>query len=63
MSKYTRIFNKFEYHLEDIHCRDCLHYVKRRGCTYDKCLYEVEKAEAAANDRIKRERGALKWDM
>ena len=58
-----RVYDKFFYHLEDIRCRDCLHYVKRRGCPHEKCLYEAEKAHATENGRIKLERGALKWDM
>ena len=60
---FTRIYDKFEYHLEDVRCCDCLHYRKKLGCPHDKCLYETEKTEAIANDRIKREPGWFKWDM
>jgi len=63
----VRIYDKFEYHTEDISCASCLHYekseVKKRGCPFTVCPYADFKAEAIANGRIKRARGFFKWDM
>ena len=62
MTDYTRIYNKFEYHLEDLECADCLHYIdKKCGCERDECCCEDIRADAIANGRIKRERGWFKW--
>ena len=64
MSKTTRIYDKFEYFLEDTACEYCL-YRKRKskypkqGCDREVCVCEEEKLDALENGRIKRERG---WD-
>jgi len=58
MSPYTRIQQKFSYHLEDVSCIDCLYYKgKIRGCTLTACSCEDIKNDAIANSRIKRDRG------
>ena len=60
MTPYTRIYNKFEYHLEDCDCRYCSNYLgKKRGCKLDKCCCEDIKLDAIKNGRIKRKKG---WD-
>ena len=58
MTEFTRIQNKFEYHLEDTACETCLYYKgKIRGCTLTACCCEDIKNETIANGRIKRDRG------
>ena len=67
MTDYTRIHDKFEYHLKDTDCSDCLHYVRKnkatgRGCDRDECCCEDIRADAIANGRIKRPRGWFRRD-
>ncbi len=65
MSQITRIVNKFRgYFVEDCSCVYCLHYGgKKRGCKLTKCCCEEEKRDAIVNNRIKRKRGSMQWDM
>ena len=65
MTPNTRIYDRFEYHTEDLDCSACLYYKRRskynkRGCGEDTCRFEDIRAEAIANSRIKRERGYFK---
>ena len=58
--KNVRIYNKFQYHIEDADCKYCLYYKgKVRGCTLTACSCEDIRLDAIANGRIKRERGAV----
>ena len=62
MTSNTRIYDKFEYHLEDTDCLDCLHYVQvgesaKRSCGSSECRYSDIRADAIANGRLKRDRG------
>ena len=62
--EYTRILYKFEYHIEDTKCRDCLYFQgKVRGCLLTTCYCEDIKAEATANGKIKRAWRIKSWDM
>ena len=59
----VRIINKWEgYYMEDMQCRLCKYYRGKRGCKFEKCLYEDEKLDAIKNGRIKRERRLTSWD-
>lgn len=58
----TRILDRFEYYLEDMDdCKLCLYWRKGTGCSRSVCCCEEERAEAAANGRIKRRDGWNKW--
>ena len=62
MSGFTRIHNRFEYHLEDLNCHDCVYYTRRTksnplGCGYDPCPYDDIRCDCIENGRIKRPRG------
>ena len=64
MTEHTRIYDRFEYHTEDLDCRDCLFYKvksecvnKETGCGEEVCRFEDIRQEAIANNRIKRPRG------
>lgn len=63
MPKNIRIYDRFEYHLEDLDCSDCLHRKKqtKRGCGLAVCLYEDIRTDATTNGRVKRKRGWNKW--
>lgn len=66
MTEYTRTHDPFEYHAEDLHCVDCLHFkeeckAQEHGCGENSCRYEDIRAEATANGRIKRKAGHFKW--
>ena len=65
MSKTIRKYDKFEYHLEDLECCDCLHNKtkggKKNGCGFSRCRYDGIRAEAAAHNRVKRPKGWNKW--
>lgn len=65
MNKTKKIINKWKgYYIEDCECAFCLYYGgKKQGCKLKKCCCKNEKQEAAANGRITRERGSMKWDM
>jgi hypothetical protein len=65
-TRFTRVFDKFEYHLEDMDdCGLCAHFVSRktgrdndgRSCGRSVCEFQDLKDEAVRNARIKRERG------
>jgi len=68
MTEYTRIYDRFEYHAEDINCRDCQFYVRmssktKTGCGRQICRFEDIRAEAIENGRLSRPRGYFKWDI
>ncbi|MCL2771997.1 MAG: hypothetical protein FWD71_01490 [Oscillospiraceae bacterium] len=64
MNKNKRIYNKFEYYLEDMICSLCLYYGgKKFGCRLAHCCCEDEKCEAELNGRIGRKRGFTRWDI
>jgi len=67
MTEYTRVYDRFEYHTEDLDCLDCLHRIlkserenKDTGCGDKTCRYENIRREAVENNRIKRPRGWFK---
>jgi len=65
MTEHTRILHRFEYHLEDLNCVDCLYREKKNkhqktGCGLDVCRFEDIRQEALANGRIKRKPGWFK---
>jgi len=67
MPGIKRIHNKFEYHLEDTDCCYCLHYKRtdkktNRGCDRDECCCGDIRADAIANELIKRKRGWFRLD-
>jgi hypothetical protein len=60
----TRVFDKFEYYLEDMDCSMC-HYWrgKKKGCSRAVCCCEDERAVAVSKGRIKRRKGWNRgWD-
>jgi len=62
MSKTIRKYERFEYHMEDLNCRDCLYFKRKSkhgktGCGLDVCRYEDIRLDAIANGRIKRGKG------
>jgi hypothetical protein len=62
MTENTRIYNRFSYHLEDIDCHDCLHYIRKgkndkTACGEDICRFEDIRQDAIKNGRIKRPKG------
>ena len=62
MSKTIRKYDRFEYHLEDLECSDCLLNTKtakgkKSGCGRSVCPFENIRADAIANGHIKRKRG------
>jgi hypothetical protein len=59
----TRVYDKFEYHLDDLDCQFCANFRNRggHGCGRSVCEFEDIKREAIANGRIKRKRGWNKW--
>ena len=65
MTQNTHIFNRFEYHTEDLDCSVCLFYKRKsksnkRGCVNDVCPFEDIRREAVENGRIKRKEGWFK---
>ena len=65
MTPCTRIYDRFEYHIEDLACPDCLHYKRggkrdKHGCGDDACRFEGIRLDAIANGRIKRKPGWFK---
>jgi hypothetical protein len=63
---FTRTYNRFSYHLEDIDdCSLCVNFESRkvgrahggRCCGRSVCEFQDLKDEAIRNDRLKRERG------
>jgi len=68
MTPYTRIHDKFEYHIEDIDCYDCLHYIRKSkkhktGCHQKFCRYGNIRIEALKNKRTKRPPGWFKISL
>ena len=58
MTENTKIYDRFEYHLEDTACAACLYYKgKIRGCALTTCCCEDIKCAAAERGLIKRKRG------
>jgi hypothetical protein len=55
------VFNKFEYHTEDLDCEFCLHRTK---CKKKACRYEEIRREAVKHGRFKRTPGwfSPKWE-
>lgn len=67
MTQNTRMLNRFEYHIEDIDCSDCLFNnmkskYRKRDCRGGACRFEGIRQEAIKNNRIKRNRGWFKWE-
>jgi hypothetical protein len=67
MTEHTRILRRFDYHVEDLDCRDCLYFKKKSerinkgtGCGEEACRFEDIRQEAIANGRLKRPRGWFK---
>jgi len=65
MTEYTRVSNKFSYHVEDLDCSVCLFYKRRskfnkHGCGLEVCRYEVIRQDALENGRINRPKGWFK---
>jgi hypothetical protein len=59
----VRILSRFQYHVEDCACVVCLYWKgQKRGCSLTTCCCEDIKADALANGRIERERGAMRWE-
>lgn len=59
MSEYSRVIERFEYHLEDLDCLVCLYYKPKSkgGCQSEICRFDDIRHEAISNGRIKRKRG------
>ena len=58
MTQFTRIHDRFEYHLEDTNCDACLYWKgKKTGCTLTACCCEDIKNIAVEQGKIKRKRG------
>jgi hypothetical protein len=62
MKKYTRVYDPFEYRIEDLDCHYCKHFrptpqSRERRCELDECSCADIRAEAAAHGRLKRKRG------
>jgi hypothetical protein len=64
------MYDKFQYHLEDMECKMCAFFGGRKnGCQYNgsnqlkstTCCCEDEKHEAVENGRLKRKRGVMAW--
>ena len=65
MTEYTRISDRFEYHVEDLDCSCCLYYKRKSkqhktGCHEESCRFEDVRHEAVENGRILRKRGWFK---
>lgn len=65
MTEYTRIYDRFKYHMEDLGCSVCLHYKAKRkahknGCRKETCQYYGIWHEATENGRIGSARGWFK---
>ena len=69
---YTRIQDRFQYHLEDCECKHCLYWKGKKrglagrdascspmrpGCSLTACCCEDIKNDALANGRIERQKG------
>lgn len=65
MTDHTRIFDRFEYHAEDLECCYCLFYKRKsrkhkNGCWEETCRFEDIRQKAAENGRINRKPGWFK---
>jgi hypothetical protein len=65
MTEYTRIYDRFEYHEEDLDCSVCLFYERKtkanpRGCENEVCPFEDIRRDVIRNGRIKRRAGRFK---
>ena len=65
MTEFTRIHDRFSYHVEDLDCHDCQFYVRmnnktKTGCGNEICRFEDIRREAVENGRLKRPRGWFK---
>ena len=75
MTEFTRIHDRFEYHLEDTNCDVCLYWHDKKaarsqaaltgqapvyGCTLTACCCEDIKNIAIEQEKIKRKRGFFK---
>ena len=65
MTDYTRVYDKFSYHIEDLDCSCCLYYKRRSkyrktGCGLEVCRYEDIRQDALENGRITRPKGWFK---
>ena len=65
MTENTYIFDRFEYHLEDLDCRVCLHFKSKtkkyiNGCREQICRFSLIRHDAIKHGRIKRKRGHFK---
>jgi hypothetical protein len=66
----THIYGKFEYHLSDLDCAYCTHFISNvaakhnggHGCGRSKCEFQDLRDECMTTRRIKRAKGAeSKW--
>ena len=62
MTPFTRIHDRFSYHVEDLDCHYCQFYVRmnrktKTGCGKSVCRFEDIRREAAENGRYKRKAG------
>ena len=66
MTQFTRIHDRFEYHIEDLNCSMCLFRKNKSerknrhnnyGCGEDFCRFNDIRREALENGRLKRVRG------
>jgi len=64
MKQNVRIVNRFRgYYHEDCQCKYCTNFRgNKRGCKLKECPFEEIRQEAILKGRIKRKRGANKWD-
>jgi hypothetical protein len=58
-TQYTRVYDKFEYHLEDLDCMYCANFKQlgSNGCGRSVCEFADIKDEAIRKNRLKRPRG------
>jgi hypothetical protein len=60
----VRVFDKFEFYLEDMDCKMCKYWRGKNGCGRVVCACADERADAIAKGRIKRRKGwGRRWDM
>ena len=58
MGNTVKVYDKFEYFLDDTDCMYCLYWRgKRRGCSLTACCCDDIKLDALAHGRIQREKG------
>ena len=64
MPDFKRIYDKFEYYIEDFNCSVCLYTKKKskfykNGCREQLCRFREDRYEAIKNNRIKRKPNSL----